>query len=363
MSNQKTEKIDSNKMEEISHNEILASLEWQSNSSKSINIKNFEYEDIPVVAKALSSAVRLQILQLLARRDANIGQITAELGLSQSNTTQQIAQLEAVGLVSCRREAGSKGQQKICRLLAHNVLLNLIPPETLRGAEPFVEESMPIGLCTDVRIEGPCGLAGEHSLLGQMDDPSLFFRPQRSQAQLLWFTKGWIEYRFPLPIGRVPREQGHGGRPAAEEWKKIEAIEFRAEICSEFPGYNEEWPSDITLWCNGLELGTWTSPGDMGARRGALTPHWWEDHATQYGLLTIWRIDTEGTRVNGKAVENSLTLADLDVSLHTGLAVRLGIKTESPNQGGLNLFGSKFGDYAQDLILRFYYRQEEGGEN
>ena len=330
----------------------------QENSSININIKNFECKDVPAVARALSSPVRLQILQLLARRDANIGGLTAELGLSQSNTTQQIAQLEAAGLVSCRREAGSKGQQKICRLLAHNVLLNLIPPETLRGAEPFVEESMPIGLCTDVRIEGPCGLAGEHGLLGQLDDPGLFFRPQRSQAQLLWFTKGWIEYRFPLPVERVPRQHGHGGLPALEELQKIEAIEFRAEICSEFPGYNEEWPSDITLWCNGLEIGTWTSPGDMGARRGALTPHWWEDHATQYGWLTIWRIDSQGTRVNGRATENSPTLADLDLCLHTGLAVRLGIKTESPNQGGLNLFGGKFGDYAQDFILRFYYRQE-----
>ena len=96
----------------------------------------------------------------------------------------------------------------------------------------------------------------------------------------------------------------------------------------------------------------------MGARRGALTPHWWEDHATQYGQLTIWRIDAQGTRVNGKATENSPALADLDLRLHTGLAVRLGIKTESPNQGGLNLFGCKFGDYAQDFILRFYYRQE-----
>ena len=326
-------------------------------SSIKINIKNYEYKNTLVVAKALSSPVRLQILQLLAQRDCNIGQITTELGLSQSNVTQQIAALESVGLVSCRKERGNKGQQKICRLLAHSVLLNLFSPEVLPSHEPFIEESMPIGLCTDVWIEGPCGLAGEAALLGQLDEPSLFFRPQRSQAQLLWFTKGWIEYRFPLPVGRVPREQGYGGRPAPEELKKIEAIEFRAELCSEFPGYNEDWPSDITLWFNGLEIATWTSPGDMGGRRGSLTPHWWEDHATQYGLLTIWRIDTAGSQLNGKPIENAPSLADLDLTLHTGLAVRLGIKTDSPNQGGLNLFGGKFGDYAQDLVLRFYYRQ------
>ena len=334
--------------------------EWRESQSININIKSFECKDVPAVAKALSSPVRLRILQLLAREDRNVGQIAAELGLTQSNTTQQIVLLEGAGLISCRREPGSQGRQKICGLSAHNVLLNLVSPETLRSAEPFVEECMPIGLCTDVRIEAPCGLAGENGLLGQLDNPSLFFRPQRSGAQLLWFSKGWIEYRFPLPVGRVPREGGHGGVPAPEELQRIEAIEFRAELCSEFPGYNENWPSDITLWFNGLEIATWTSPGDMGGRRGSLTPHWWEDHATQYGLLTIWRIDTEGTRINGKPIENGPVLADLDLSLHTGLAVRLGIKNQSPNQGGLNLFGAKFGDYAQDLALRFYSRQRSG---
>ena len=113
MSNHKNKKIESNYLDDSSQNALP---KQQSSSSTNINIKSFECEDITTVAKALSSPVRLQILQLLARRDANIGQLTAELGLSQSNTTQQIAQLEAAGLVSCRREAGSKGQQKICRL-------------------------------------------------------------------------------------------------------------------------------------------------------------------------------------------------------------------------------------------------------
>ena len=347
MSRKKMRKIEKNKLPEYP--------EYYDKQSIYINIKNIEYKFVRAVAKALSSPVRLKILQLLAGRDCSIGGITAELGLSQSNTTQQVARLEAAGLISCRREPGIQGRRKICRLSAYNVLLNLVPPETLAGSEPFVEESMPVGLCTDVRIQGPCGLAGEDGLLGQLDDPGVFFRPQRSAAQLLWFTRGWIEYRFPLPVGRVPRDEGHGGFPAPEELERIEAIEFRAELCSEFPGYNEDWPSDITLWFNGVELGTWTSPGDMGGRRGSLTPHWWEDHATQYGLLTIWRIDSQGTQVNGRPIENAPSLTDLDLTLHTGLAVRLGIKTDSPNQGGLNLFGGKFGDYAQDPALRFYF--------
>ncbi|MEI3204121.1 MAG: hypothetical protein V8S73_05705 [Lachnospiraceae bacterium] len=37
------------------------------------------------------------------------------------------------------------------------------------------------------------------------------------------------------------------------------------EICSEAPGYKEDWKSDLTLWVNDVEVGTWTCPGDLGA--------------------------------------------------------------------------------------------------
>ena len=33
------------------------------------------------------------------------------------------------------------------------------------------------------------------------------------------------------------------------------------EVSSEFPFSNNNWPSDITFSLNGVELGTWTSPG------------------------------------------------------------------------------------------------------
>ena len=42
------------------------------------------------------------------------------------------------------------------------------------------------------------------------------------------------------------------------------------ELSSEVPGTNANWPSDITLWVNEIEIGTWTSPGDFGDKRGVL---------------------------------------------------------------------------------------------
>lgn len=53
--------------------------------------------------------------------------------------------------------------------------------------------------------------------------------------------------------------------------KKATAI----EICSEAPNHKDDWPSDITVWINNHEVGTWTSPSDFGGERGVLTPAWW----------------------------------------------------------------------------------------
>ena len=44
------------------------------------------------------------------------------------------------------------------------------------------------------------------------------------------------------------------------------------ELSSEVPGTNLDWPSDITLWVNDIIVGTWTSPGDYGDKRGVYTP-------------------------------------------------------------------------------------------
>jgi len=35
--------------------------------------------------------------------------------------------------------------------------------------------------------------------------------------------------------------------------------------------------------------------------------------------------------------------------------VRIGVKPESANQGGFTLFGKGFGNYEQDLVMRFHY--------
>jgi predicted transcriptional regulator len=120
---------------------------------------------------------------------------------------------------------------------------------------------------------------------------------KRIYAQLIWFRRGYLEYRFP---NRVPRGS------------LIRNLELSMEICSEAPLHNPDWPSDITLWINGKEVGTWTSPGDFGGERGLLTPQWWGSENTQYGLLKTWRVHTDGSYIDGRRI-SQLTVDELEL--------------------------------------------------
>ena len=199
---------------------------------------------------------------------------------------------------------------------------------------------MPIGAFVDCQAAPTCGLLSSTGIIGLLDDPASFYEPGRTDAQLLWFRHGYVEYRFP---NRLPG--------LAEP----ESLRLSMEVCSEAPLYNRDWPSDITVWINGVEVGTWTSPGDFGGERGRLTPEWWTPRNTQYGLLKVWHINDQATEVDGMRL-SGVTLRELKLQDQPFIAVRIGVKPDAEHPGGLNLFGDRFGNYPQALILRVGYR-------
>ena len=127
------------------------------------------------------------------------------------------------------------------------------------------------------------------------------------------------------------------------------------EICSEAPLHHDDWPSDITLWINEVEVGTWTSPQDFGGQRGALTPEWWESYNTQYGLMKSWQITDEGSFIDGLRISN-VTLPALKIKEQGFISARIGVKADAQHVGGINLFGRQFGNYPQDIILRLRFK-------
>jgi predicted transcriptional regulator len=183
-------------------------------------------------------------------------------------------------------------------------------------------------------------LAGEFSIIAEVDNPLSFYEPDHIYAQLLWFRSGYVEYRFP---NRLPPEAN------------LESLELSFEACSEAPLNHSDWPSDITVWVNNFEIGTWTSPADYGVERGILTPDWWSTINSQYGLLKVWKVTSQGSFIDGVQA-STISLGDLANSLGTTYDVRIGIKEDAHNPGGVNLFGLKFGNYPQDIVMKQTFR-------
>lgn len=294
-----------------------------------------------VVLKALAHPTRTQILSLLADGDQNIQELGAALGIGQPTVTKHIQQLERAGLVLSELTPGNQGLQKRCRLRHDRMILSIEGTGRLRTK--VQEIPMPIGLFTLANVSAPCGIASRDRLIGETDRAQSFLRPERATAGLLWASSGFVEYAFPcmLPPG-----------------VRIGRIEFVAELCSECPVNNLDYPSDITVWMNSVEIGTWTSPGDFGDRRGLLTPLWWSDYLTQYGMLKVWSVDDRGSYIDGVRARD-VSLERALIRPEVPITIRLGCKPDARNAGGFNLFGSDYGNYAQDLLLRIHYHESE----
>lgn len=288
------------------------------------------------ICKTLGHEQRMQIIKILADGPKNVNELSDRLGIPFSTAAVNVKKLEEAGLISTEMVPG-RGSQKINTKLYDRIIINLEEPKQVN--EDSVTFEMPIGEYVNCEVDPSCGLLGDQEIIHILDDPRSFYEPERKKAQLIWFRSGFVEYHFP---NRIP----YG--------VNIEELYFSVEICSEAPYHKADWPSDITCWVNDKELGYWTSPGDFGGERGFLTPSWWETHNTQYGLLKKWKVNHEGSFIDGVKISNT-TIEDLELLEKPYISLRLGVKKDSVNMGGINLFGSQFGNYEQDLIMKIKY--------
>lgn len=290
------------------------------------------------VIRGLASPVRIDILGLLHKNGPlNVNDIARSLGLPQSTIATNVQILEAAQLITTKTIKARRGHQKICAARYDEIVLRFGADE--RRDDEVIEVAMPLGLYTSCSVEAPCGLCSTEGVIGLLDVPDFFLDPSRMKASLLWFERGHIEYKFP--------------NNAKVRGQPVEALEVSLELSSEVPGTNEIWPSDITLHINDVAVGTWTSPGDFGDRRGLYTPTWWKLEGSQYGKLKTWRITCEGSFIDGVKV-SAVTLADLAIDAHHSIRLRVGIEEKAQNPGGVNIFGRGFGNHDQDIVMRLY---------
>lgn len=294
--------------------------------------------DVEQILKGLASDKRIEILRYLGGHSCSVNEIAEALDMPASTATMHINLLEKAGLIGTELKPASRGLQKVCVRLYDQIVIAL--PAGERPTENSVDISMPVGAYVDCNVVPTCGLASESGIIGHFDDPDTFYDPERVRAQLMWFKQGYVEYRFP---NRLPA------------YADLESLQISLELCSEAPLHNDDWPSDITMWVNGVEVGTWTSPGDFGGERGALTPEWWEEWNSQYGLLKVWKVSHDAAYVDGVRISN-ITLDELHIGHGGFISVRIGIKEDAARIGGINIFGRHFGNYPQDIVMRLRFR-------
>lgn len=292
------------------------------------------------IYEALASKIRLQIIELLRSDELSVKELAHECGLSSAIMSMHVKKLEQAGLIATVMKRKNGGTYKCCTLAVSSLQVDLAG--AAESGSRLYETSVPIGHYTDYRVHPTCGIATREKLIGQFDDPRSFLDPERVNAHILWFAKGFVEYKIPNYI---------------KQSEQILEIEISMEISSEAPQINENWPSDIAFSLNGKDLGSWTSPGDYGMRRGRYTPEWWHEDVNQYGLLKRLKVTADGTFMDEERISDA-GLGEIAID-HNQWTLRIEVSEARKQAGGLTLFGRGFGNYDQDIGFRIVYGQAE----
>ena len=287
--------------------------------------------------KALGSEVRMQILNILLDNDQmSMNQLASELNISNGALTGHIKKLEECGLITTANDSSGHGNQKMCSLIQDRIIVDI---EALVDNTNIFNTEIKVGQFSSHDVCPTCGMATRQSVIGSLDDIRYFDHPDRFNADIMWFTKGYVEYIIP---NLIPHNQ------------KITQISVSTEICSEAPGVDSNWPSDISFYLNDTLLGIWTSPGDYGDVRGMFTPEWWPTNWNQYGLLKLLVINRKGTFIDGLKISD-VTINTLDLDYKSSLHLKIAVEENAAHVGGITLFGKGFGNYDQDIKVAINY--------
>lgn len=287
--------------------------------------------------KALGSYTRIQILNILLENEQmSMNQLATELNISNGALTGHIKKLEECGLINISNESAGHGNQKMCSVTQDRIIVDIKKPIDYKNV---FETEIKVGQFSRHQVWPTCGIATSESLIGEFDDIRYFNHPDRFTANILWFTKGYVEYTIP---NLIPSNQ------------RITQLSISAELSSEAPGIDNNWPSDISFYINDTKIGMWTSPGDFGDVHGMFTPQWWPQNWNQYGLLKLLVINDYGTYIDGLKISDVSTLS-LHLDYSSDIRLRLAVENDSEHVGGITLYGKSFGNYDQDIRVAINY--------
>ena len=287
--------------------------------------------------KALGSDTRIQILNILLENEQmSMNQLATELNISNGALTGHVKKLEECGLINISNESAGHGNQKMCSVTQDRIIVDIKKPIDYKNV---FETEIKVGQFSRHQVWPTCGIATSESVIGEFDDIRYFNHPDRFTANILWFTKGYVEYTIP---NLIPSNQ------------RITQLSISAELSSEAPGIDNNWPSDISFYINDTKIDMWTSPGDFGDVHGMFTPQWWPQNWNQYGLLKLLVINDYGTYIDGLKISDVSTLS-LHLDYNSDIRLRLAVENDSEHVGGITLYGKSFGNYDQDIRVAINY--------
>ena len=296
------------------------------------------------IFKALGSNIRIEIIKILRENNGmNMNDLAAALNVTNGALTSHIKKLEDCGLISITSESSGHGNQKLCSVHLDKILIDI---DSAEEDTNVYQTELKVGHYSNYEVFPTCGLASPTALIGEVDDTRYFAHPDRYNADILWFTKGHVEYIIP---NFIPFSQ------------KIDKITISAELSSEAPGINDVWPSDISFYINDTFIGSWTSPGDFGDVKGIFTPEWWFPNWNQYGLLKLLVINKRGTFIDGLQISD-VTINHLNLTDKSTIRFKMAVNNDADHIGGLTIFGKNFGNYNQDINVRINYSPIPAGD-
>ena len=291
-------------------------------------------ENAARLAGALSHPLRITLLRQLLRIPRAITELARINHTTNSTVIFHLKILEEAGLVFSKPQPNKKGKTLIFYVNFSNIVFSLQSDPT-EEHDTVIKQSLGVGNYESALPVEYIRIATEDRFIVLEKDD--VYNPRRFDAKLLCLDNGEVTYAFSNAFAK---------RHA------VKRLEFSMELSSESPYYCNDWKSEIIFSVCGVELATYLSPGDFGDVRGRLSPSWWDNKYSQYGLLVTLAIDGDGVYLNRERIRTDITLSSL--ALEKLDKITLSLRTELSRQyaGGFNIYGSRFGNEPQDIVLR-----------
>ncbi len=291
-------------------------------------------KEICRLGRALSVPERIRIMRVLQDKPCSVNEIAKILDQPISSVSFHVKVLEEAKLIRVEYKPARKGHLKLCSIgtIYSTISFTKIKEEL----EKELSVEMPVGCYSECNVSKAYMADDKGFIFRENSSAYMLFTPERTNGQLFAFQSGYVVYDFPNLFVLNPTHR---------------KLAFSFECCSEAPYYCDNWPSDITVWINDVEIATFCSPGDFGGKRGTYTPNYWQINSTQFGLLKKFSIDDNGCYIDNIFNNRNATFNDLNLDAAQSIRLKIGIKENAQHVGGINIFGRQFGNFQQAIVM------------